>query len=265
MHYPSSSPIYRIPAIWGIISLLGCDLSSTERPELDVAERYIGTGVIQIAGDGLTRDTLQVFQLELTNMEGTSSEVTGSVRSNLGGTPLNFSGRYDIATGEVDTNGGEGSLTSDIVEQIIQFNFIMEEGAPEDGIASNLAGLVATARETNNGVLRTNGWWVATEDNPDITPPSPVKDMISVSASPRSNSHIIISGEPLSTTGGAAIQFIRFSTEIDTPQELTRPVDFSGEFSFEIRAVEGDILLVRANNVGRYSPAISIEVTELQR
>ena len=226
---------------------------------LTVADAYVGAGVARrVRAPGLMAE-LEPFRLRLSGMalEGTSTLV-GEVVGERGSAPrpLPLRGRYDVATGEARFDGGPATLTSDEVEFVVQFSFRLEDGSPQDGVASELVGSVTTSTRVETADAR----WVGVEERSE---PIPVPDPARMRAGPSPRGgQILLEGEAGAAAGGAGIQVLRYTPELEVPEVSSAPVRFSGAFILELPGEPGDVLLVRARTERGHSDAVTVTVDE---
>lgn len=248
----------RHPYVWALLALslpVACGEEGPVIVELDLAPTYDGVGVARIARQLSLQPELRVFELRFEQMRLAGGRVQGELTGE-GSQVFLLDGRYDAAGTQVRFDGRSGTLTSTGTELVVNFGFRLEEGGPVDGVASELVGFVATATLGATA----EGRWIAVEDRPDrLDTPDPSR--VSVGPSTRIG-RVIVEGASGASVGGAGLQIIRYSVDLDVPDVFSTPVGFDGDFILEIPGVPGDVLLLRAQSARRSSGAAALRIPE---
>lgn len=242
------------PCLWLtlVVGLSGCGEELPSPTVLDLAPRYLGVGVVRVDRELGTASALRAFELELTDLVLAGGTVSGTAGHLQGGPRLRLNGTYDRENAQIRFTGGTGALTSTRSEQVARFGFRPEEG-PADGVAADLVGFIDTATVG----ATTSGRWVAVDPGQALDPPD--RSRVSVAPSSRLG-YYEVTGAAGASLGGAGVQILRFSLELDVPEAFVVPVRFSGEFIDDLRALPGDVLVLRAQAAGRFSHGIAVPV-----
>lgn len=232
----------------------GCGEDPDPIRELDLDARYLGIGVVRVDGELGQNAYLRSFEFVLEDLLLIGGTVSGSARNLEGTAPFRLDGSYDRDNNQMRFSGGSGAVTSTATEQVVRFGFRPDDGVPVDGVASELIGFVDTATQG----ATSSGRWVAVVDGPDkLDAPDPTR--ISITASERLGVYII-EGLSRASPGGAGLQVMRFSPELDVPRVETVPVEFSGAFIIDAIALPGDIIVLRPIISGRSGPGVALPV-----
>lgn len=239
------------------LALLGCDPEPPRAGLTGLAAAYLGTGVVTVDREGAFLPSLRPFRFRFDVASAGALELAGAIgpRGSSPRTPIE--GTFDRAAGRILVRAFEAPLTAPRAEQVVRFEARADDGAPDDGIASDLTGSVDTATRSET----TRGRWVAIEVGPDPLPP-PDLQRIRLARSERPG-RLLLEGEPGASVGGAGLQILRFSPELEVPQVTTIPVGFSGAFLVDVPAEVADVLLLRAQASGRSGDASVLTVPEL--
>lgn len=218
------------------------------------AEGYDLVAVGRVSLDGAAPSSHQVAYLGLSGVTVSGGRALGRVEPR-GGTGLSFEGTWDAESGLFTASPLTGALTStSSSEAIEQLGGKVSDGRPADTTGDELSGYVRTRRGT-----RVFDATVVGISRIASRPAHP--DEAKIAATSDALGKGTITGMAGAVPAPSAVEALVFTLASGTPKVTSGEAHADGGFSFAIDAFPGDLVLVRAAQVGVPGDARPVVVT----
>jgi hypothetical protein len=232
--------------------LSSCGGDKTPSTVITLADGYDAIGAGRILPDGLTPAALQMVQFSL-EIQASGGHAVGRIQR-TGGTPAMIMGDFDTM-GVLSILPLDGAVTGTTAERIEHLGANALDAKPTDGIADELAGYLRTSR--SNGRVFDGSFFATSRISG--RPAAPDASKITIAAMAGGKARVV--GTAGAVPAIAGIESYAYNLADHDPKQSQGQAGSDGAFQFTVDALEGDLILLRANQVGIVGPMIGVTVS----
>jgi len=228
--------------------------TATPAVQLSLGPTYDVAGVARILPDGTTPASLAPIFFRYEAMASSGGRVVGKLTNALGAQTA-IAGEFDPEMGDFSVEPLTFALSGTTTTQITELGGRGFDGTPPDRIIDDMSGYL---RLEEMGTRRAIQTYTVAASRAANAPPAP--DPTKLSSQRISLGLARVTGAPGAIFPRSAVELFVHPLAITAPTLSTAVSDAQGAFMIEIEASEGDMILVRARNVGIAGDARTVVV-----